>query len=1213
MNRFKKILAYALAVITASSAAAVPIDAGALKSTEPKGSYADGEVIAVLKNSAASKYTSAKNASSLYGSSISVKSSYTVDADASDSRKVRLVVLKSSKLTTGELLSRVRANSAVKRVFPNYRKKALAFSDDTYSSFQWALENTGQNGGTPGCDIKSSALSERSAESDQVVAIIDTGIDETHEDLKDMLWNNPYGNKLIGKHGLDFTGTYSNMKPKDEVGHGTHVAGIIAAQANNKKGVSGVTNNVKIMALKFLDKTGVGYADAAFAAFEYVGRAVELGTNVTAVNCSWGGYGSDEEKETFEEIIDELGGKGVITCVAAGNVNSDHDKNADGEYDLPADCESRYCVTVAASDENDKLAKFSDYGKNTVDLAAPGTNILSCVSKDVFNPTIYSDEQRNKLCAEYQNYDGDFKEGDFGYPVIVPKEVHGYNADKVTVSADDNGFGFDGKAVKLTTSRKKGLSTYFVEFPFKLQEEDKNYSLSFMLSGDGESVLGVLDAVADDDSYSADNIIEELGTVPGDDWDHYSYRADVSAEGYEKGLDRKLVLIVQSKAKSLKFDDFALSVQSDSTAEFGKYEFYGGTSMATPYATGALALIRSVYPDATPLELINILKNTGRKSPDLEDKVESGRVLSLDNTDNIPPMIGSVSYNSDGNVEISGYLRDITEVFVNGEKVTPISGEDDKLIIPDNGYSLRETSFEVRNSVGNSSKTLTISDRKKFPETKKVTGYFPPECKFIPAGNRAVFFNDTTIGAVEKTSSGYKITDSEYYVEYTKLFPKAVANTFHILSAAYSNNKLYFIVANFENAKTRDDYYSGAAYPLAYEERFGYIDLTNGKTVSLCDFSDKYVEGGSLAAYNGKIYFIGGYEAYEDSFLDAVLVYDAKKKQFKDTGAALPEPRAFASYLETDGKLVGVYGAVESGEMPGIIVFDGKKWTTSAAKLECTDVSPYYISDEDYLKVYEGTAGYGENGVFCNGPFIRGVGDSFTYNAAKDKIIPFKYSMKSSDEDNGIVGVTLPGCFIACDKIEYYEDEEDFLEFSKSSDNPLSDDDDEEYDDFEEKCYLVKLNNKQGEPTVIKMKLSNKTTYVGFIEDIYGTVVNGFGKTTYKSSDTKIATVNKYGEITAKKKGKVKITVTNNKVSKTFTLTVKNPVLNATKKTLKKGAKFTLKVKKGQKGSLSFKSSAPKVASVSKKGVVTAKKKGTAVITVKTNGIKLKCKVKVVN
>ena len=146
--------------------------------------------------------------------------------------------------------------------------------------------------------------------------------------------------------------------------------------------------------------------------------------------------------------------------------------------------------------------------------------------------------------------------------------------------------------------------------------------------------------------------------------------------------------------------------------------------------------------------------------------------------------------------------------------------------------------------------------------------------------------------------------------------------------------------------------------------------------------------------------------------------------------------------------------------------------------------------------------------------------------------------------------------------------------------------------------------------TTVTLKKSSATIYVKATAQIKATVKNGKGKTTYKTSNKKVVKVNSSGKVTGVKKGTATITVTNNGVSKKFKITVKNPKLNKSKLTLKKEKSFKLSIK-GKVGKAKFTSSNKKVATVSKKGNIKAKKKGKATITVKTNGIKLKCKITV--
>ena len=146
--------------------------------------------------------------------------------------------------------------------------------------------------------------------------------------------------------------------------------------------------------------------------------------------------------------------------------------------------------------------------------------------------------------------------------------------------------------------------------------------------------------------------------------------------------------------------------------------------------------------------------------------------------------------------------------------------------------------------------------------------------------------------------------------------------------------------------------------------------------------------------------------------------------------------------------------------------------------------------------------------------------------------------------------------------------------------------------------------------TTITLKKAKQSVYVKAKTTVKATIKNPVGKTTYKSSNTKIAKVNSKGVITTYKLGTVKITVTNNKVSKIMTLVVKKPKLNKTSLTLKKNKSYTLKVM-GKVGTAKFTSSNTKIVTVNKYGKILAKKKGNAIVSVKTNGETLKCRVKV--
>lgn len=213
------------------------------------------------------------------------------------------------------------------------------------------------------------------------VAVIDTGIDLSHPDLAANIWTNPGeipGNGIDDDgngyaddvHGWDFAN--DDNDPTDDNGHGTHVAGIIGAVGDNGAGVAGVNWAVSLVPVKFIDEFGDGWAGDAIAALDY---AVRTGARVT--NASWGGGPIDA---TLAAAIGRARLVGHIVVAAAGNGGADRagDDLDSGKF-YPASFAPAYnnVVAVAATDAQDRLTYFSNYGANAVALAAPGASILS--------------------------------------------------------------------------------------------------------------------------------------------------------------------------------------------------------------------------------------------------------------------------------------------------------------------------------------------------------------------------------------------------------------------------------------------------------------------------------------------------------------------------------------------------------------------------------------------------------------------------------------------------------------------------------------------------------------------------------------------------------------------------------------------------------------------------------------------------------------------
>jgi len=253
----------------------------------------------------------------------------------------------------------------------------------------WGLDNTGQTGGTPGADIGATTAWDIARGSSQVViAVIDSGVDYRHVDLAANIWVNAGeiagdgidndGNGFIDDlHGIDTANDDSD--PNDDAGHGTHVAGTIGAVGNNGVGVAGVNWNVQIMPLKFLSALGTGFTSDAIAAIDYMTlMKTQFGVNLVASNNSWSG---GAYSQALYDAIAASTDAGVLFVAAAGNSGSNSDQFAEypAAYDLPG------IISVAATDASDALADFSNFGENTVDIAAPGVGILSTTPDNTYN------------------------------------------------------------------------------------------------------------------------------------------------------------------------------------------------------------------------------------------------------------------------------------------------------------------------------------------------------------------------------------------------------------------------------------------------------------------------------------------------------------------------------------------------------------------------------------------------------------------------------------------------------------------------------------------------------------------------------------------------------------------------------------------------------------------------------------------------------------
>ena len=277
------------------------------------------------------------------------------------------------------LIRRYQQSGLVEYAEPDAKLHALLEPNDfrfTDGSL-WNFYNFGQLDGVPDADVDATeAWDIRHDASDVIVAVIDTGIRTTHEDLRPNLWNNPgeipgngnddddngFVDDVHGINTLDDSGS-----PEDDYGHGTHVSGILGAVGNNFVGVVGVCWRVQIMSCKFLDAQGDGMISDAVLCIDY---ARQNGARV--MNASFGS--AEMNSQALYDAIASARDADIIFVAAAGNSQNNNDITPL----YPASYELDNIVAVAATSRDDSLASWSSYGPTTVDLGAPGDPVFSC-------------------------------------------------------------------------------------------------------------------------------------------------------------------------------------------------------------------------------------------------------------------------------------------------------------------------------------------------------------------------------------------------------------------------------------------------------------------------------------------------------------------------------------------------------------------------------------------------------------------------------------------------------------------------------------------------------------------------------------------------------------------------------------------------------------------------------------------------------------------
>ncbi len=537
-------------------------------------------------------------------------------------KKIRVQHVKLPKnMSVEQALDVYQMNPDVEYAEPNYRFHATATPNDTYFNRLWGLHNTGQDvyntSGTSDADIDAiEAWNITTGSSQVIVAVVDSGVDYNHPDLASNIWTNPgevpdngidddENGYIDDVNGWDFVDPDDN-DPMDLNNHGTHVAGTIAAIGNNDTGVSGVAWSTQIMVLRGLDTDGYGWTSDLMNAIVY---ASSNGAHV--INNSWGG------EESSQPLKDAIAASPAVVVCAAGNDGLDNDITP--HYPSNYNCDN--IIAVAATNQFDTLASFSNYGAVSVDVAAPGTNIYSTVP---IRQTIWSD---------------DFDDGPLDWTTGGTNNTWGLtSSDYLSPGyslADSPSGDYQNYTNSWARSPSFNLSSHKgarLDFNGKASTEEDEDFLYLETSSDGTNWTANPYPFSGSTYGTWFPITADLTALDESSTGYVRFRFDTNHSNVDDGCF---------------IDDMTLTVSSTAYDNTSEYGYKSGTSMAAPMVSGIAALLKAYKPALTNSDIKAIIENTVDPKASLTDTVTGGRVNAFNALDSL-----KIDIDDDNDVDI---------------------------------------------------------------------------------------------------------------------------------------------------------------------------------------------------------------------------------------------------------------------------------------------------------------------------------------------------------------------------------------------------------------------------------------------------------------------------------------------------------------------------------------------------------------------------------
>ena len=540
---------------------------------------------------------------------------------------IALLKIKDNK-SVKEKIKELENDKRVEYAEPNYKRHAQDIStNDTYKDYLWGLDNTGQNvngySGISDADMDApEAWNIDTGTTDIIVAVIDSGVAYNHPDLINNMWDgsscvDSSGNSLGGCiHGYDFEDSDKDPYPTQD-SHGTYAAGVIAATRNNNQGILGVAPRARVMALKH-----DFYVASEVMAIDF---AIQNGAKIINASFTATSYSRAEY-----DAINRFRNFGGIFIAASGNQAS----NNESTHKYPSDLDLDNIISVTATNQDNNLSDFSNYGSTSVDVGAPGENIYSTAL--TFNDTTIIDEDFESVTPPAipsgWSEDGTFATIDYssifgaGWKILYGDLAYPYSK--------NNDSTFTSQAYDVRDANDLALGFY--------TECDTEYPLDgwhdFMVveaSSNGSS-FSELDLGWGEGKYDEPMIDIVNGEDPLDDSGYAGtyFTIAIPSEYYTSNFRLRFRWITDGDSDTGTYGDGCMvddiMVLKRTTGSYD-YEYIDGTSFAAPHTAGLAALLWSIDNSLTYIQVRNAILNTGDSLPDLSGKTTTGKKINAYN------------------------------------------------------------------------------------------------------------------------------------------------------------------------------------------------------------------------------------------------------------------------------------------------------------------------------------------------------------------------------------------------------------------------------------------------------------------------------------------------------------------------------------------------------------------------------------------------------